>query len=425
MKQLKIGGLAIVMALAMTAVLGISSASAAQFRAEEYPTSVTGTQTVAPKFTTWEKGPSWTCSSMTATGTIAAASTTLSLVPTFTGCQAFGQAATVKMNACSFVFNNSNEQLVNTGTMDVSCTAKNEIEVVTAICTMKIPPQTARGPVQYAGGPVQEGPGGQSYQRKFNITPNATGFRYSLAGVGCGKTGTFEDGGLTGSSLVKGWNAQHEVGVYLSNEQSANFPSFAAEKNPEVVEAEITGATNFKFPGAYPTGFSCSSLRGNGLISGVPKGQLTLGLRSWGGCSVINGGAVKRNGCSFTLAGPVSGAGSLALECPSGKALTFSLNLGACQVTVPSQGLLSSVTYANTGSGATRAITANVGVKGVKYTTNSKAACGTEGLQTNGEMTFTWSLKGYEWVGDEQKEEEEVQYWEHNHSGVQQGLWFN
>jgi hypothetical protein len=406
-------GLAVLAAAALTALLGAGTASAAQFRAEEYPTTVTGTQTVAQKFTTWEKGPTWTCSNVTTVGTISAASTTLSLAPTFTGCAFAGQAASVKMNTCKYVYKNSSEQMVNTGTIDISCSkAGDEIEVVASICTLKIPAQAARSSVQYSGGPVQEGPGGEGYKRKIGINLNATGFTYSLSGFVCGKTGTFEGGVLTGSHQLLGKNAQHEVGIYLSNEQSANFPMFVSEEYPEVVEAALSEGVHFGFASG---GISCSAMRGNGLITSVPKGQLILGLRSLPGCTF----PAKRNGCSFTLAGPIGGSGSMAIECPPGKELTFG-PVWSCTVTVPSQGGLGPVTYSTKGTGATREITASVNAKNLKYTASK--ICFNAGTYTNGTLIFSWQLKGSKFLFSEQRTEEEVQFLEHIGFG-QRGLW--
>jgi hypothetical protein len=424
MKTVKTTGLAICMALLLTAIAGAGSASAAQFRAEEYPTSVTGTQTVAPKFTTWEKGPTWTCSSMTTTGTITVASTTLSLTPTFSGCSFFGSAAAVKVNSCKFVFNNSSEQWVNSATMDVSCSKEgDQIEVVTGVCTMKIPPQTALSSAEFSGGPQQEGPGGESYQRKINLALNTAGIKYSLAGAVCFKPGEHEDGGLTGSSVIKGLNAQHEVGVYLSNEQSANFPMFAAEQYPLVVNAELSGSLSINLPKAAE-GVSCSTFKGRTAISGVPRGNLIMPLRAWEFCPGAT--KLKRNGCAFTFSGPITGitSGSLAVECPTGKEMTFDYAWAGCHISIPSQGGLSGISYTESGSGATRIVTANVAVTKLKFSSTG-AACGETGTRENGQLTFTWPLKGYEWAGEEQLTDEGIQYYEPKDTGVQKGLWID
>lgn len=417
MKTAKALGLAICSALVLTAMVGASAASAQQFRAEEYPATATG-QTSTFKFTTWEKGPTWTCTSATGNGTIAAASTTLSLTPTFSVCQWAGfSGVTTKMNSCKLVFNNSGEPLINTGTMNISCSTEGDQIEVTAggLCTLKIPAQSARGPVEYS-----DAAGLQGYQRKINVTPNATGFKYSVAGVFCpGKVGSFEDGVMSGNWLVKGKNEQHEVGVYLGNEQSANLPMFVAESYPETVNASLVEASSsFAFPNVTGAeGFSCSTLNGNGLIDGIPDGQLTLALRAWSGCGAPV--SIKRNGCSFTLAGPIGGSGSLALECPAGKEVVVSAPL-SCVVSIPPQGGLSTVKYTETGSGSARVVTAEAEIKTLKFTAASK--CWKPGTFSNGELTFDWLVKGAEFLGYEQKTEEGVQYFEYL-GGAQRGIW--
>lgn len=216
MRSVKTTGI-ICMALLLTAIAGASTASAAQFRAEKYPATATGGLNGGIyNFTT--SGPSWKCVSSTLTGTISAPSTTFAAVPAFSNCQFGGFSFATKLNSCSFAFQNSGEEGVNTGTMDVVCSkGGDQIELINVICTLKIPAQTGRGPVEYAN------VGGPGSSRKFTVAANTTGFKYSLAGfggMGCGvPDGTYENGTLGANWIVQGSSGGSAVGVYLSNTQ--------------------------------------------------------------------------------------------------------------------------------------------------------------------------------------------------------------
>lgn len=217
MKSVKPTGVVICMALLLTAIAGASTASAAQFRAEKYPATATGGLNGSIyEFAT--SGMDWKCISSTLTGTISAASTTFAAVPSFSNCQFGGFAHATKLNSCSFAFQNSAEEKVNTGTMDIVCSkGGDQIELINAVCTLKIPAQTGRGPVVYAN------VGGPGSSRMFTIAASATGFKYSLTGfggMGCAAAdGTYENGVLGGNWIVQGSSGGSAVGLYLSNTQ--------------------------------------------------------------------------------------------------------------------------------------------------------------------------------------------------------------
>src|SRR5690242_19087390 len=101
MKVVKGMGLAICTALLLTAIVGAGSASAAQFRVDEYPTSLSSTPTgehvmMADKMKV-------RCLSATMAGTITGASTVLALAPTYgSGCKINGLNASFNPKSCSY-----------------------------------------------------------------------------------------------------------------------------------------------------------------------------------------------------------------------------------------------------------------------------------------------------------------------------------
>lgn len=203
-------GLVIAMAMALTAVVGAASASAAQFRAEEYISGVTGTQTATQKFKL--KNTEISCTTATSSGAIFGPSTTLTVTPSFSGCAAslpVKAAITANTNGCDYVYKNSGEPYENNGTMDISCS--KGIEFTGGGCTFKIPPQTGRGNVKFKNS------GGYSRNHTISVDYEVTGLTYSISGTFCIEgVGTYENGTYTGTSVLKGYNASHAVGLYLS-----------------------------------------------------------------------------------------------------------------------------------------------------------------------------------------------------------------
>jgi hypothetical protein len=106
MKHLKILGLAAVAAMALTALVGVASASAAvEFHSSAASATLHGTQSNSHTFTV--QGSTVTCTEAVFTGTGPASknSPTQEVAPTYSGCTAFGFAgATVNSAGCKYKF---------------------------------------------------------------------------------------------------------------------------------------------------------------------------------------------------------------------------------------------------------------------------------------------------------------------------------
>jgi hypothetical protein len=197
-KSIKTLALAAVAALAMTAFVGVSSASATQFNAEfqEYPLTVTGTQTEAHTLTL--NFGTWNCESSSFSGELQEASETLTVSPQLSACTFLNVSGTAwQMNGCKF-------QLGATGTFGIiGCNgAGPSYEIVG--CRVTILPQTGLGSIEYQNV-------GEETGREVIASAHITGIKYTQKGGWCAnQAGTFSNGQYRGTWRV---SAQDETGV--------------------------------------------------------------------------------------------------------------------------------------------------------------------------------------------------------------------
>jgi hypothetical protein len=193
MRNLKAMGLFVI----VFAVMGVSSASAVEFKSASAPVTVTGSGTEATTFTT--TAGTVNCKQESYTGTASSTSqATLTVTPSYSECSGFGFSATIDMNSCDYLFHAS-------GTVDIVCPAGNEITVTatsfgTTKCVVHVPPQTGLGTITFDN----EGTG---ETRDVKVTANVTGIHYShTAGTGFGAcgTGTGTAGKLEGTVTTTG-----------------------------------------------------------------------------------------------------------------------------------------------------------------------------------------------------------------------------
>lgn len=140
-RNIKVLGLSVVAMLAMTAMVA-SAASAANFTASSYPASGSGGQTTEHVFTV--QGSTVKCKTANFTGSLSAASETMSITPEYKECTAFGFInATVNMNGCTYEFKTGAGSGDNwAGTVVVKCPTGKEITVEAGPCVVHIPAQT-------------------------------------------------------------------------------------------------------------------------------------------------------------------------------------------------------------------------------------------------------------------------------------------
>lgn len=217
-RKFKALGLAFVAVAAMSMVAGAAGAQGAQLHASTAGANTTlhGTQVSQHVFRiTGATGPAVTCStatfqSSTATGKTASEG---QLTPTYTGCTAFGQAATVRMNGCEYKLSGATAL---TSEVDVvGCETSKPIEVQTAICQITVPAQNnIAGHLTYASG------GGSPVD--VLATATASGIEYQLHGAVCGHavTLTTTDGTYNGTATIKAFEDAGEAQVTHEGHQT-------------------------------------------------------------------------------------------------------------------------------------------------------------------------------------------------------------
>lgn len=394
MKSLKTVGLACIVALALTATLGIASASASQFRSEAYPVKFDGEQNNPEEkeemiFTV--KAPTGAqyrtiCSTYHLSGTASEASSGLSLAPSASGCKFSGQKVTFNPHSCKYVLHSTSESAPYTGTMDVACSHEgDEIEILNAGsgCKIGLPAQSGLGSIGFSNS-------GKGNGRTVAASFNLTGLTYTASGACLGQmNGTYKNGTLTGPNTLKGTDeaGTFPMGVYLANEQVEDPPHF----NAESYSAHTNGEAEEPKFSLKIGNLKCGASK---FIDGIYGPA--AGLSAWteiSGCSF--GGNVfvsYANGCEFTytLSGEAANTAGMGLVCPAGA--FFELKTSVCLMRIPAQQLPGAVKFENTGSGSTRKVTLNVSVSTLKY--ELFECWGTSGTFTNGGFTAAWQVSG-------------------------------
>jgi hypothetical protein len=408
MKSLKTVGLACVAALALTATLGIASASASQFRGEAYPVKFDGEQNewggLVYNLPGSYSGVLFECAKHHFSGSESAASSALTLTPSFDhpeGCYTAAGKTTITPNGCKYVLHSTNEAAPYTGSMDIACEKEGEsIEVKFGKCKITIPAQNGLGSIGFTNT-------GKGRSRAISASFNVSGLKYTgYSGCPAKQVGSFENGSLKGASTIKGSNEAggYGLGVYLANEQVKEPPLFNYELGTTLVEGPAANATvSVRF-----ASFECSAVTLTGTPEGLSVAQQSL-APSFAGCTLSGGGfTVELNSCQFVLAaaeGAAPGTGGMSLSCPKEKQLTFTPNnWPACHIRIGSQEWPTAVKFENTGSGTTRAVNWQATLSNMVY---EQTGCpsGGSGTFSDGSIKATWTLKGF------------------NSGGSQRGVW--
>jgi hypothetical protein len=189
-RKLKNLGMAILAALAMTAV-SAPAASAAEFHAG-FVYSLSGSQ-VGEDVSTFSAG-TVRCNEITYSGELRTpTSSTLTLAPSFSKCTAFGfVGASVDVNGCEYVFHTGAE-----GSTEIVCPAEKSIVVTAFNCWVTVGPQTLKT-VSYTN---EEAEG----LHDIRINTNLTGMNFtqhSKSFPGC-PNGSFSNGKTTGALTLK------------------------------------------------------------------------------------------------------------------------------------------------------------------------------------------------------------------------------
>ena len=195
-RNLKVLGLAIAAVMAMSAMMASAASAVPQFTASAYPATVTGSNTKGSEVFTTEGGKV-ECDSHFVSHSLSGASSTLTVTPTYTNCEAWGLPATVQTEGCTYVLHATEK--VSSGVynnhVDIVCPSGKSIKITTTICIVEVKGQNGLTTVKTtnSGGSV-------------TVEPNVSSVAYTVTADrwACpfGGTGNKTDGKYTGHVVV-------------------------------------------------------------------------------------------------------------------------------------------------------------------------------------------------------------------------------
>ncbi len=391
-KRLKFVALAAVLALALTAALGASSASAAGFEAHntttgtaEYPASVSGG--AGNQAFSLGSFQFFNCY-LGFSGSMEHRSRSLA---TTLPCEDPYHLKYFHANNCSFSFSAVSE---TSGTLGVGGTKCTAIELETKIggtnCKLSIP--------------VQSGVSGASFKNlsgspdKVEISIGATTIAYtSEGGYGCPSKGAHSDGSWSGGWTVSAEKAGKALDLTAVSSLGSGIVleggKFVAERYPLLVAGDQSSATTFASKGMGTV--SCAA----GHYEAEPTSSnsaLAVGV-DLSGCSDSLGRSVTFNANGCYLEPNASGSGGV---CPEGsKGFEFQILNGSnkvvCTTIFNTQSGLSGFGYTNVGSGDESGIQVSMNLNSVSFTSSGGLLnCGVANGTHSGSFTSGFSLFG-------------------------------
>jgi len=118
------------------------------------------------------------------------------------GCTFLGASLVPNMKSCDLVYNLVAGSLPPTATVDIKCNTAGDAITFTAAslpCTLTLGPQTGIGHIVFTNS-------GGAEPTHVKAEKTTSKIKYTATGVGCPKPGTFEDGQITGTTTIEGFN---------------------------------------------------------------------------------------------------------------------------------------------------------------------------------------------------------------------------
>ncbi len=387
--KLKSFGLAVAMALALTAFVGVSSATASSFRSQIEPTIWKGQPTNNHTFNFPAGGDKFTefkeCNNHFQSGLTA--SEVKSLTAKHIGdktektekgasllrCRVeLGVDFFAYMSTCEYRFRPGGEALV--GTMDLIGCGAEPMHFSYSGCAIKISNQQGLGTVKYEN----IGSGSKS---EIIATANLSSITYTTIGADCKAVGTFYDGTYTGTWSISGKNQAEteQVGVWMEKSPLPAPTVFAGEEAPVKISGKGTpwGYILVANGILYCNSHSLSAESGT-----VTTGSITLAptyKECYWEIPSFEKATVSMGGCSYVLYASglfdIAGAGC--------GATPMTITTTSCTITIGPQSGLSGLILANAGSGKLRNVSLKGSAKKLKFTIAGKG-CFNEGTFSSG-----------------------------------------
>lgn len=418
MKRIRHLGLGVVMALALTGVLGASSASASNFSFDEYP-AFANASPVKGEFNGFEfsGGRVAECppSPFAATAAFAPTETLTPASMADAKCNTYEGAATLKMNGCKLIYHTGAETEPGSfgGTVDIGPSGCGPMVLDGPTCNRLFPSQAG-----LAASYENQGEGPESSVR---IDLNAI-VQYTAEGPTflCGsgvqsgnylaswELGAMNEGGEKIGVSVKA------VGLFLAGKESkeeASQPRVEAEQYPLTVGGEQDPADVHVLTFAGGRKVECDEVNSSGAATGATS-ELSLGVKYVGceGTILSQPGfpsTIAMNGCQQLIdvlnAGPPY-AGSLGIGCSKGgETIDVMVYLDSkaqaegkpfCTWKISAQSGLGGIGLANFGSGSDRGIAADLAVKGIAYTRTQGTLANCGGVSSTASYAGGTTLRG-------------------------------
>lgn len=368
-------GMAMVALMALAGVAA-SAAEAHEFQSEVANTVVTGVNEAGNIHTfTTNTGAAVTCKKATFRGaTLGSTSAdTFTMVPKYEECTFAGNAATVKVVDCAYVFDS--DTVGEHADVDIECAEAGQIEVITSACTIDVRAQTAAGQgVRYFNIPS-----GNQVTGSATIT-NLVVAQKTGSPILCafsGSTGTysgtatfegFEYKSNSGTTTTPTYTEGKQVGIELSG--ASPPPTYVrSEVSPTAVRGTDEETPLFETPAGELT---CIT----GQLAGTMNAKSTQKLRlhpTYSECKFGYGSeggpaVVRTEGCDylFRTVGEAE-PGQLDIDCEVGNAIEVEVP-GLCTLRIGSQESLSGLDFANKGVGSGRDFTVTGTIDDVSYT---------------------------------------------------------
>jgi hypothetical protein len=380
-------GIAAMMALALTAMLGVASASADKFNVSVEPNKWSGTLSGGEHKLNF--GETYECSTASFIGgEIKTKSFEKAAVSPELGSCRFRGVLFVnwKINGCKFLFHAGGGGV---GTIDITSCEK-PMTVEASGCRIEIDNQRGLGPVTYKNSAKLE---------TITATAALTGITYTRNGCSSWANGTFSDGTYSGAWTIKGSTTS---GIPASTwDESAAVPpisAFAFEQAPATVKSEyVSGGP--RFPLMTENGGNevyCKRFGLSGNSSSALTGTLSL-VPSFKECTVglgvVPDSNISAGSCSYIL--HANGAFDIGGEGCASNPISFTSSTG-CVVTVGPQSFAEGLTFKSEGVGKLQTLSIPSGegsakITGVTYTATG-ASCAKPGTFSTSKLSLRGTL---------------------------------
>lgn len=222
MRNLRKLGLVLMAVMALGAVVASAAQAESQFTATEYPATITGHQEGEVNRLV-VGGITVECEVATFHGTLAGASSSLTVTPDYTGCEtSLGTEATIDTAGCDYLFHagaaveGSNHDSYE-GSVDVSCETGKEIRVTAGFCNVDVAAQSINSGITYTNLTNAEPTEDVTVDVNSTVAVKGTNVFLCPSSVTSATTGTYES-----KVTIQGWTdptEEKQIGVLVSTSE--------------------------------------------------------------------------------------------------------------------------------------------------------------------------------------------------------------